>query len=176
MNLRNIIFGRLFPLTFVVLGALFLVSGIRKLQTADESKTWPTTTRLIKHSEVVYQESHDSRSGTYKAVVLYEYTVSGNKYNNDLVAYGENGSSDISYQNDIANKYQEGEEVTVYYSPQDPKESVLEPGINGGTWMMPGIGFIFFCCGAFMLYYIPRQLKRSQTEGAGIINTTNQRV
>ncbi len=168
MNLRNIIFGRLFPLTFVVLGALFLVSGIRKLRTVDVSKSWPTTTGLIKHSEVVYQESHDSGSGTYKAVVLYEYAVSGNRYNNDLVAYGENGSSDISHQNDIANKYREGEEVTVYYSPQEPGESVLEPGINGGTWMIPGIGFLFFCSGVFMLYYTPRQLKKSQTQGAVI--------
>ena len=164
MNIVNIIFGRLFPLPFVLGGALMTKIGVEELQTADSSKNWPLATGLIKHSEVVYQKNDDSESGTYKAVVLYEYTVSGNKFSNDLVAYGENGSCDISHQNSIVNRYREGEEVNVYYSPQDPQESVLEPGIIGQTWILPGAGFFFVCFGALMLYYVPRIIKKPAIE------------
>jgi len=59
MNLKNIIFKWLFPLTFKLLGALLMIFGVKKLFTADASKSWPTTTgvKLVKRTAMAISKS-----------------------------------------------------------------------------------------------------------------------
>jgi hypothetical protein len=52
--------------------------------------------------------------------------------------------------------------VTVYYAPTDPDLCVLEPGLHGGVWVVPGLGAAFFVAGSFVLLAVYRFLFKKQ--------------
>jgi hypothetical protein len=62
-------------------------------------------------------------------MVVYEYEVNGIKYiSNRVRVQDESGPTmgGILYSNPLLKRYPKGATVTVYYNPQDPKESALE--------------------------------------------------
>jgi len=93
------------------------------------SKSWPRTVGTFTRSDVLVSEtSEDSASFS----VEYEYKVDGQKYSSDLHQFGSRGQhSSISVAKEKSDKYPTGSEVSVAYSPRNPKNSVLEPGASG---------------------------------------------
>ena len=151
-------FWRVLPLPCVMAGAITLFLGVRGVLKAQASVKWPTVAGEIKTSSV---ESYISRTRsesetTYHAKVLYEYSINGTKYNGNRVAYSDYGSSNPSHARSIVNRYPKGKTVIVYYLPDNHEESLLEPGLKGQTWLMPGIGLFFFITGIVVAVILPK--------------------
>ncbi len=73
-------------------------------------------------------------------------------------------SSSTSYANGILYRYPVGKKVSVYYSPDDATDAVLETGVHGGTWICFGVGTAFVLFGILFLQ-ICRAAARAQIPG-----------
>lgn len=172
--LVKFLFARLFPLPFIIVGGIALYFGVQAVMNAKASSDWPTVEGVVKISEVVSQSSDDGV--TYKAEVMYSYVVEDMKYSSNNVAFGGFSSSDPSDAQEIVNKYPAGTIVTVAYDPSEPKESTLETGTTGGTYLMAIIGGIFFIVGLAMFIFLPRLIygkKKEQKEDSNKNNDSN---
>lgn len=154
-------FTRIFPLPFIIIGALTLYFGGRSLWRAKESMTWPMVDGRIQNSEVRYR-SGSKGGGTYHAEVLYTFAVDGKTHSGNMVAFGDYGTSNPSHARDIVERYPKDKAVNVWYLPADPDVCVLEPGRKGQAWAWPAIGLLFLVMGALMAIFLPRFAKTAQ--------------
>jgi hypothetical protein len=152
-------FSRIFPLPFILAGALTLYFGCRSLQRAKASIAWPTAEGVVKQSSVEYHSS-DKGGGTYHAEVMYDFVVKGTTFSGNRVAFGDYGSSNPSHARGIVNRYPQGKAVTVHHMPGNPEDSVLEPGVQAQAWFLPVFGLIFFVVGCLMAVFLPKAMKK----------------
>lgn len=110
----------------MVVGALILAVVV-KMREVRGAQSWRTTTGRVTRSEVRAQKRRDmdDRERTRSVPsVGYEYTVNGKRFSGDRISLAE-----IIPESDIEStldRYPVGKEVTVYYNPADPRQSVLE--------------------------------------------------
>ena len=72
------------------------------------------------------------------ANIVYEYSVSGQKFRNNRVSIGEDlGNFQVA---ETIAKYPVGTIVTVYYNSRHPREAVLERDLPQGRWGCLGTG------------------------------------
>ena len=149
-------FARIFPLIFVVAGLIIAFVGVRGLVKAKASVDWPSSQGKIVSSSLESHRStgNNSRSSTtYHADILYEFSVEGTTFNGTRVAYGDYGTSNPSRARRIVNRYPKEKSVTVYYMPENPEECLLEPGLKAQSWVLPGLGLVFFIIGILIAYF-----------------------
>lgn len=159
-------FSRIFPMIFVVVGASVAFFGIRGLIRAKASVAWPTTQGKVVSSSVEYHKS-DKGGGTYHAAVMYDFSVSETGFSGNRVAYGDYGSSNPSHARQVVNRYPKGQTVTVHYMPGNPEECLLDPGVKGQSFFLPGFGLIFFAAGSAMAVFLPRAMRKQQITEQG---------
>jgi hypothetical protein len=157
----RIFFSRIFPLPFIIIGAVVLYFGCRNLQRANQSVTWPTAKGVVQNSSMEYHHG-DKGGGTYHAEVMYNFTVNAATFSGNNVAFGDYDSSNPSHARDIVNRYPKGKTVSVYYDKQKPQVCVLEPGVKVQAWFLPGFGLVFFAAGIIAAVCIPKAM-RAQT-------------
>jgi hypothetical protein len=77
-------------------------------------------------------ESHPGSKGgrSYSPKITYTYQVAGKDYQNNRYRYGELSGNDSSARR-IIDAFPVGGVVNVYYSPNDPANSVLVAGLQG---------------------------------------------
>ncbi|OHB21367.1 MAG: hypothetical protein A3J67_03435 [Parcubacteria group bacterium RIFCSPHIGHO2_02_FULL_48_10b] len=126
-------------------GAVGYFFGLPMAQNAMKSKNWPSAEGTVTVSRLSTHTGSDST--TYGADIAYDYTVEGVLYTGSKVTFGDYSSSDPSHAREVVNRYSEGKSVIVYYNPDDPKTSVLEPGANWSSFMVAGIGGLFVLVG-----------------------------
>lgn len=110
----------------IMVGVLVLAVVV-KMREVRGAQSWHTTTGRVTRSEVRAQKRRDmdDRERTRNVPsVGYEYTVNGKRFSGDRISLAEViPESDIESTLD---RYPVGKEVTVYYNPADPRQSVLE--------------------------------------------------
>lgn len=153
----QVLFGRIFPLPFIIIGVVALFFGCRNLLRANQSKAWPTAQGVIRNSSVEYQRSNNG--GTHLAKVMYDFTVNATTFNGNRVAFGDYTSGNSSLARDIVDRYPKGKTVAVYYNQKNPQMCVLEPGIKGQTWFLPVLGLIFLAAGGITALTISKAIK-----------------
>lgn len=127
---------------FLLIGAGLTYWGWNILQTARASEAWPAVDGIITASDVSH--STDAEGGeTYSPEITYRYQVDTVSYENGTIKFGENAYSSRREAEQIAAGYPVGRDVTVYYNPDQPDRSVLEPGVSGGSYIVLGIGVLF---------------------------------
>lgn len=110
---------------------------------------WEPVDGVVKSSGV--STSTDGEGGTtYCLYVSYQYTVDGKTYDGDRVSYSAENSCN-SWSKNADDDYPEGKGITVYYDPDNPRESVLESGLSGVDFFMCCF-FLFPLIGLFLLY------------------------
>jgi hypothetical protein len=128
---------------------LILVAAIYKTLQVRAAREWPSTLGkvVISNSELRQVKVLDSeRESGHKfeernfANIVYEYSVSGQKLNNNRVSIGEDRGN-FQVAETIA-KYPAGNIVTVYYNPRHPREAVLERDLPKGLWGCLGIATV----------------------------------
>jgi hypothetical protein len=162
----RLFFSRVFPLPFIVVGALTLYFGGRGLHRAKESVAWPVAEGQIVNSSVEYHRGKKG-GGTYHAEIAYNFTVDGQTHSGNAVAFGDYGSSSASHARNIVNRYPKDKIVSVRYLPSDPDVCVLEPGIQGQAWFLPAFGMVFFLAGMLLAVFLPTAMKRQGTTEQG---------
>lgn len=101
--------------------AAFFVAG-----QMSASKGWPSVEGSVVSSNV--RLVGFGKKKKYQADVRYDYRVDGRPYLGSRIRLGDTTGSSESAQQALANKYPTGTGVKVFYDPQSPGQSVLEPG------------------------------------------------
>ena len=144
--------------SFVGGGVVICIVGAGILKNAKASADWPVAQGSVVSSQVVRRRSsgRDGVSVTYKAEVLYEYTVDGGKLLSNRVSFGQYSSSNPGRARRIANRYPKGKKAQVYYDPSDPEVAVLEPGARWSAYVPLGAGGVSVLAGmaVFCAYVI----------------------
>ena len=119
-NIIGIIIGIGMGLIF---GGGMLVGGywMHDWQTAVQD--YVSTQGTVLSSQVA--EKRDEDGTQYSPDIAYKYTVDGEKYENNSYYYIDFSTSNRGWAADAVKKYPEGEQCTVYYSPDKPQNSVL---------------------------------------------------
>lgn len=148
------------PAIFAIIGAGVLWFGMSELMKASEAAKWKSVVGAIEQSEVkseVRETVENNRTRRYRvfwAEVKYRYRVEGKDFFSERIRFGET-VSDLpeSAELDVAN-YPVGKTVAVFFDEKNPTESVLENTIQSGSFVLIGLGALFFIAGAagFILF------------------------
>ncbi|MDX2415310.1 MAG: DUF3592 domain-containing protein [Bacteroidales bacterium] len=135
----------------IVGGAIFFLFALPPLQYSSTSKSWPTVPGAITKSEIDIWRS-DSKTH-YQPDIVYAYSVNGKKYTSSKITVGDPPlDNNVTPAKRLQAEYPVGKEIIVYYDPELPESSALEPGIKTGDIMLASISILFFAVGLFALY------------------------
>ena len=142
----------MFGLVLTAIGvALAIPFGYRVMTSALESAGWPHTEGTIRESQLVTQEQRDG-SFVYRVRIVYAYTAQGIEHQGGRIRFGVEDSA--SPNQDRAERWLEeyppGRVVTVYYDPQAPSNSVLEPGAHGDVYALLAVGVFLMVAGGVL--------------------------
>jgi len=154
---------KLLPLAFMIAGAIAAYLGFRNIFLAKASASWPSSQGSIIASSVESYLSGNagSRNTAYHVNIQYRFAVGGATYTGHRVAYGATDYNDPKDAYEMANSYRRGQKVSVYYHPENPKESLLKPGVHASAWFLPLAGLVFLASGIFL----PRLLNKANVPG-----------
>lgn len=129
MNLYGII------LILVTLAGLAIsLWGWLILRQSKQRRQWPSVTGVIEASEP-HSEQDDLLPN-----IVYRYEVGGETYRRSLQFPG--GTNPMpEFAQSYVDKYPVGAEVQVYYQPDRPGQSTLEPQTRG-DWMILALGIL----------------------------------
>jgi hypothetical protein len=149
------LFSRIFPLPFIVVGALLLYFGTKGILLAVQSASWPHTSATVISSSVKrFSGSAGSRT-QHQAEIRYEFPVENKRYS----GFHYYASPDAGEPMRLVEQHPEGTMITVYYMPDNPAESLLEPGLRVKAFVMPAGGLLFFIAGLLLAIYLPGMMK-----------------
>lgn len=138
--------GGLFVLVFAGIGAFLIYQSVRGRQKADASQSWPSTSGQITEAHVSHHTSTDTdgdMSDHYTPKVKYTYQAIGQEYEGDKLGFGFQQSYNSQTKAQAAlERFPVGGQVTVFYSPNNPAEAVLERKAGGSTLTLV-LGIIF---------------------------------
>lgn len=121
--------ANLIPLALVALSSC--AWHVRLVRLAFASRSWPAVPGRLLRAEFV----EGSRGWGGSANVSYAYEVSARKLTGSRVRFGPLwGSGSLTASWDV-DDYRGVRDLTVYYDPDEPSRSVLEPGPMPGLWI-----------------------------------------
>ena len=164
-------------LFFIGGGAAATFFGVSGVLRAKASAGWPTVQGEIIESSVE-RETRRRKTGDkgpltqtiYRARISYEYTVDGTTFTGTRVAYGDHGKiansrrigiggsrisiggSAKAHAQGIVALYPKGNNVSVYYMPENPKECLLEPGLALKAFGWPAAGVLLLIIGGVITW------------------------
>ncbi len=146
---------------FMAIGAALTIWGVFIVQNARASANWPGTPGQITESAIDVTTDAES-DPSYSPQVAYTYQVNGTFYEGYRIKFGENTYSSEREALEILGMYPVGQTVMVYYDPADPDNTVLEPGVSGGSYIVLSVGVIFVVVSLAIIPFslIPWLLKR----------------
>jgi hypothetical protein len=123
----------------LLLGVIGMVNGLYWLWKSRRSRNWPTApgtivmSQLITKTDANLTEIRDLlTTTTYGAKIRYSYTVAGRSLKGGRVGWtaGRLARTDHDARKRMT-KYPVGQQVTVYYQPDNPENAVLETAAEG---------------------------------------------
>jgi hypothetical protein len=152
----------LFVVAFVIIWLSFYSPAASRFFDACNSPQWPHIRGRIIESTVIgeYRGRKPTRA-TYQPNVVVRYTLDSRHYNCCRIKF----DADPSYWHEsqarsVIDRYPLHGEVDVYYKPDDPRQSVLEPGASSYIAAAPVAGVIL---ALFFLFFFVRALLRRRT-------------
>ena len=143
---------------FISLGLFLTLHFFYLLVASNETNRWVQTVGKILHSEIECLDSNEP-SITYLLKVKYQFTINNKTYHSKKIYWGDYIATNFPYrQKKRLKKYAINNMVDVYYNPENPKESVLEKGINSIIYRELFSGIIIlivgFVCYAYQKGYL----------------------
>lgn len=142
----------------IIFSALFIVGGWMAYQhitkpmgeEASASELWPKTTGTVTSAKI--KTSKSDNTTMYAADIVYSYTVDDEHYSSSRISVMGGGStSSQSSAKKTIKKYARDKKVEVYYDPEFPSISVLEPGQSIWIWLVTYLPLVFCFLGALIL-------------------------
>lgn len=143
--LNRFLWVRLALLALMVFGVFLLYFQTAAFIMARQSKSWPRTQGVL-----------SVEMGPYRKTLSYQYSVGGVRYTSDRVIFGELGDRVRSKEWTAVSDSPSGSELAVYYSPDNPKESVLFTELVTGSWFHFLLGGVFLLAGSIVTIILPR--------------------
>lgn len=109
----------------LMLGFFILALAISQLWSTRKSRSWAQIQGVI--SESTWAPAR-SRHESGFAQIAYKYSIDGQSYEGSNILPGKNEYSDPE-QREKLRQYPVGAIVTVFYDPNHPQDSCLEPGV-----------------------------------------------
>ncbi len=118
----------------IILGVYFFYIGVKEIGLAEESTRWSSVQGKITLSIYSDYDAGSTGSGNARGApsmaLHYEYTIGGETFTGERVMYGYKNNFFTSDSYRQSKTYPKGSNVTVYYNPLNPEQSVLEPGVH----------------------------------------------
>ncbi|MEZ4668748.1 MAG: DUF3592 domain-containing protein [Anaerolineae bacterium] len=129
MNSMGSTISILVGLPFLLVAMVLFVMALRGRRKAAVTRQWPSTNGRVISSDIEMRYSSGSNHSGYSPypVVVYEYEVAGKRFMNNKIGSGTQVGGSLIAQPTV-NRYPVGMKVPVYYNPENPIDSVLEPG------------------------------------------------
>ena len=119
---------------------------------------------LITESKVESWEDSDG-DRSYAPSVTYQYKVNRIRYNGDRISFGDHAGGSSSLAKSLVHRYRAGREVHVYYDPDRPDRSVLEPGQTLGTLLPLAFGGLFLVVGFLLVFTSTKRFMANRRRG-----------
>ncbi len=132
---KRLILAGIAILGFLLSGsfALFMLfaagQSVTDLVNDMESSAWPTTSGRIISSKI--EQSEESGDTYFAPSLEYEYVVDERNYRSKRIRFGDFVPAlpgTTAEAEEVSLRYTSGKSVQVYFDPDDPSLSVLEPG------------------------------------------------
>lgn len=124
---------------FILVALFLLLMALRSRRRVRQSMNWERTTGTVLFSTVETRRSRSGRSGystAYYPKVVYEYHVSGQRYQSDRLNLGEIGLGFYKRVEAKVAEYPPGKMIDVYYDPDNPAQAVLERTAPSGNVLL----------------------------------------
>ncbi len=157
------------PRLSILMGVVIFISGIliSDLPRMIVSSGWPTTDGKVVSRQFAAQRFKEYDGDFYTNIdgfVRYEYVVEGISYTSLSI----NSIDTNFYPYNIAKEYPPGKDVTVYYNPKDPSDTVLEPGFVGIFETFDVFSYLLFGAGIYFTYTGLSRIKKNAASGSEI--------
>ena len=144
---------------FCAVGCVIFLFLSRALKKALNSRSWNCVPGVIQSTAtrtVISRAPGDSRFSGHAAEIVdfeYVYQVNGITYSGSRVTFSDNVVKSRGALSALADKYREGDSVSVYYDPASPDESVLMtgPSLDNVTPFITAA--LFLIVGGLMISY-----------------------
>ena len=145
------------PIYLLVLALIGLVwgpwqiyVGIRDMKHGQDSLSWPTTTGIVMNVSPASFDTEDRRISYAKFSYKYSIEYQAISYCQEYIGHRVK-CCNRKYSYAELWRYREGSNVTVYYHPRNPQNSVLEPGLV----VRHNLRHIIFgiCVSTFSIFY-----------------------
>ncbi|KAA0005652.1 MAG: DUF3592 domain-containing protein [Thermoplasmata archaeon] len=100
---------------------------------------------------------------TYIPKIEYSYTVNGVNYSGDKISFEIVSTTDYEWAQNKVDLYYKGKNVTVYYNPENPSESVLEKGFPGYPLFPTALCIIFIIIGLGFITYVIISIRKEKS-------------
>ncbi len=136
---------------FSFIGFAIIIQQQYLKRKAKASLSWPSVEGEILSSQVIHRSSHNQGS-TYRAEVVYEYTVKARRHKGKNVCLNYDvGTGDRGRAEERCAQYPVGRAVSVFYNPNKPADACLERRadtpifflIIAAAFLFFGLGIIF---------------------------------
>jgi hypothetical protein len=135
--------SRLFAFAFVGLGLWCLVLGSSKAMEGLRARSWPTAPGRVVISRVEeMRTSQEIRIARLCLRLDYLYLVRDEAYEGHRVNVGWSCFGSENRVRELANRYNAGREISVYYDPANPHRSLLEPGLEWSVFFLWGLAAV----------------------------------
>ncbi len=130
---------------FILAGLATAIWGGLLLARSRRTLSWPAAKGRIEVAEP------SSPENDLLPLIEYSYTVEGRTFRGRLRFPAGTQPQGPEFAASFVRKYPAGSEVAVYYDPEDPRQSVLERGNQGGDWLVLALGLGAVVLGVIML-------------------------
>jgi hypothetical protein len=159
------------PFCLGMLGIFALGYGGYLISLGARTFAWPATDGIVRSSEM--QTCHEPVGGRgcvtyYSALVRYVYWIDGKEFSGFRIRLQLLESSDVSFAKRDLHKYPIGKCIKVHYSPANPADSVLEPGIAAVYWFFFGLGGLLLLLAIFLGRVFLSGNKKSRSKNATV--------
>ncbi len=144
---------------FAAVGLWLTAAGLGAVREAWQSDRWPSAEGFVISSTVDRQAStvRHSNSQSYTPRILYAYVVKGETFNGQTIAPGRMWGS--ASAGGVVGMFPVGSRPPVYYSPDDPKEAMLVPGLHAANFSQLFAGLFFLVLPVVLAFLFLRQLQ-----------------
>jgi hypothetical protein len=120
-----------------------------ELKRANASKEWPTVKAAVTNSIIVDTGRKVKGQNVYQPEITLSYSVDGQEFTVKQRPSAANGLHEGPKQwaRQVALQYKPDTAVRLYYNPQRPKQTTMQPGrttVDKSRWMIIGSMMMFF--------------------------------
>jgi hypothetical protein len=162
--LKTYLGAQLFPWVLLFIGLVILLFALADVLRTRASADWPATAGTVVRSTLeatAPQANGPSRRAAWRAAIRYHYTVEGASHSGQRVSFASPGPLERAAAEALLQRYPVGADVRVFYRPDAPAESVLEPGLSGFPWLSLSLAGLFCLAGIGMIVVLPRLAGRA---------------